>query len=236
MWCITAFGYVSNDLADMVEDACNKPDRPLPSGRIESGHARWVAVALAAGGLAWAASVSWLGLLAAALALVLLQVYNHQLKGSAGAGNFLIGLMAGTALLAGGVSAIGPDLASLRPILLPALTLTGFITSREVLKTLEDLPGDLMAARYTLAVRLGPSTTTHIFAALALNTVAISLLPMPLLGYSAAYGAIIVLGVDLPLLAAAAYLATAPLPSHAARWLRVLKASYAAGLLALLLA
>lgn len=32
MWFITAFGYVSNDLHDVAEDAINNPGRPLQRG------------------------------------------------------------------------------------------------------------------------------------------------------------------------------------------------------------
>ncbi|MEZ4708204.1 MAG: UbiA family prenyltransferase [Caldilineaceae bacterium] len=52
MWFVTAFGYVSNDYVDVVEDAVNKPDRPLPRGTVSSAAARGLIFGLAVGVIA----------------------------------------------------------------------------------------------------------------------------------------------------------------------------------------
>ena len=236
IWCITAFGYVANDLADVQEDLLNKPDRPLPSGRVAVAHAQALALVLAGGGLLMAATISALALAVAALVQILLQLYNHRLKATPGAGNLLIGLLAGASLIAGGVSATGPDPARLWPLFPPALTLAAFITAREVLKTLEDVPGDRAAGKATLAVRYGPCVAHRAFTALALLTAIAALLPLFVLNYSWRYGWIMGLGVIAPLFGAAVDLAGGSTPQRTSRWLALLKGSYGAGLLALLLA
>ncbi|HXF62657.1 MAG TPA: UbiA family prenyltransferase [Caldilineaceae bacterium] len=236
IWCITAFGYVTNDLADVHEDALNKPDRPLPSGRVAVAHAQRLALMLAGGGLLMAATISAPALAVAALVLGLLQLYSRRLKATPGAGNLLIGLLAGAALVAGGVSAAGPDPARLWPLFPPALTLATFITAREVLKTLEDVSGDHAAGKSTLAVRYGPRVAHRVFVALALLTTCAALLPLLMLDYSWRYSWLMGLGVIAPLLGAAVDLAGEAATPRARRWLALLKASYGAGLLALLLA
>lgn len=235
MACITAFGYVANDLADLTEDTINKPYRPLPSGRISVLQAGVLAGSLALLGLVGAATISMAAFAVAALVLVLLTLYNTRLKATPGYGNLLIGCLAGAALLTGGVAAQGwpwPRLVALVP---PALTLALFVMAREMLKTLEDLPGDRAAGKQTLALRHGARA---IPALLMLPAWAVTFATAGALrlNYSWGYFMVVTLGVVLPLHAAALDLARHPEPARARPWLVVLKGSYAAGILALLIA
>jgi geranylgeranylglycerol-phosphate geranylgeranyltransferase len=236
MLCITTFGYVDNDVVDAAEDHINKPDRPLPSGRVTARQARLLAGALAAGGLAWAATISLPALAVAGATLSLLALYNRRFKATPGPGNLLVGLLAGGTLLTGGVAAYGWALPELVPLLPSTATLAAFVTAREVLKTLEDLPGDRAVGKATLAVRRGVMAAYATFAALAGATVLLALLPLRWLGYSYAYAVVMGLGVCLPLLAAAIDLARHASPPRVRRWLVALKAGYLAGIVALLLA
>lgn len=233
MLCITTFGYVTNDLADLAEDRINKPQRPLASGRVAPARARSLALALALLGLSAAASVSLLALLVAAAVLLLLHLYNVRLKTTPALGNLLIGGLAGCALLAGGVAVYGLDAPRLLRLLPPALTLALFVTGRELLKTLEDLPGDRAAGKQTLALRRGTQAVAALVALAAWLTTAAALSGVVWLGYSGLYAMLVSLGVLLPLHAAALDLWRDPRPTRARRWLVVLKGSYAAGLLAL---
>ncbi len=52
-------GMVLNDYADREHDARTRPERPLPSGRIEPRAAQWVGIALVATALLLAALISW---------------------------------------------------------------------------------------------------------------------------------------------------------------------------------
>lgn len=233
MLCITTFGYVTNDLADLAEDRINKPQRPLASGRVAPARARSLALALALLGLSAAASVSLLALLVAAAVLLLLHLYNVRLKTTPALGNLLIGGLAGCALLAGGVAVYGLDAPRLLRLLPPALTLALFVTGRELLKTLEDLPGDRAAGKQTLALRRGTQAVAALVALAAWLTTAAALSGVVWLDYSGLYAMLVSLGVLLPLHAAALDLWRDPRPTRARRWLVVLKGSYAAGLLAL---
>lgn len=51
MWCVTAFGYVSNDYFDIHEDSINKPDRPLPNGAVPTSSAAGLAIGLGLGAI-----------------------------------------------------------------------------------------------------------------------------------------------------------------------------------------
>jgi len=65
--CFYAAGLISNDLFDAAEDARDRPDRPIPSGRVSPAIAGIVAGALAAAGLALVPTVIGVALLAAIL-------------------------------------------------------------------------------------------------------------------------------------------------------------------------
>jgi len=67
VFAITAAGNVFNDLCDLEIDRINRPDRPLPSGKVSPRAAGALAAALFAAGLVLAGA-SALGLVAAAAA------------------------------------------------------------------------------------------------------------------------------------------------------------------------
>ena len=234
MWCVTAFGYVSNDLSDLGEDRMNKPDRPLAAGTVSPQAACWLAIALTVAALILAASISLLAFGTATLVIALLYLYNQCLKASPGAGNGLIAVLAGCALLTGGVAALGFAPWQLLPLLPPMLTLMTFVGAREVLKTVEDMAGDGRVNKRTIAIQWGIVRTRRIYAALAITTLLLGLLPVWRLGYSVAYLGVMTVGVYLPLLLPLRHRHLAA--QEATSSLVWLKASYFAGILALLLA
>ncbi len=52
-------GMVLNDLFDAARDARERPERPIPSGRVSRSVAAWIGGGLMLGGLAFAAAASW---------------------------------------------------------------------------------------------------------------------------------------------------------------------------------
>jgi geranylgeranylglycerol-phosphate geranylgeranyltransferase len=236
MWFITAYGYVFNDLADIAEDRINRPNRPLPSGDVTQRQAQLLAAALLVVSLVLALSISPLALGVALLVALLLTLYPRRLKGAGGVGNGIVGLLAGLALVTGGVSAVGPDPMLLSPLVLPALVLSSFISAREVLKTLEDAAGDRATGKATLTVRYGADGAAQVFRVLAVLTTFLGLLPVTQLAYSQRYLVLFAFGVAGPLLLAAIRLGSAPSPHTASRWLAITKASYFIGLAAILAA
>lgn len=236
MWCVTAFGYVSNDLHDFAEDRINKPDRPLPSGAVSLQWASRLSAGLVLTtlGLAW--SLGWAEGLIALTVLGLLTLYNRHLKASAGGGNLLIAGLAGSALLAGGVAAQGFQISAIRALMLPALILASFVAARELLKTLEDQVGDRAAGKLTAAIRWGDRRILQI---LALLTGWLSIL----IWFAASIGhfsllasCLLFLGVVAPLAGTIYYLRSTATPQRVGHCLRLLKSSYFIGLLALIIA
>ncbi len=236
MWFVTAFGYASNDYFDLAEDALNKPDRPLPSGVLSSGFAAGLALVLAIGAIVLSLPLGIAGLLASVTALFLLTIYNTRLKGTPGGGNVLVAVLAGCTLFVGSFAVLGPNRHALEALLLPALILICFIATREILKTVEDVAGDAAVSKRTVATSWGVTAALHIISVLTATTILVSLLPVFWLHYSITYLILMMVGIHAPLVFTTVYLARDASQPRVSRCLSLLKGSYFAGILALLLA
>ena len=236
MWCITAFGYVSNDLWDQAEDRVNKPDRPLPAGMVTSRQAFIVALGLLLLALCLSANLGIAPFLITLLVLILLMLYNWRLKGMAGLGNLLIAGLAASALWSGAVAAHGWRYAPMITLLPAALALTLFILARELVKIIEDQVGDRLAGKQTLAQYIGVQTIVRIVACLTILLFLTVGWLFPWWGYSRNARVIMVAGVNLPLVWTVYYLSTDAAVSRVRRCLALLKGSYFFGLIALWLA
>ncbi len=183
---VTGAGNVLNDFTDRDEDKVNHPERPIPSGEIGADSARRYALTLfvaspfpllLAGFLApsgWELSGGLLPLGLWALAVALLLSYEGYTKARGLAGNATVAFLTGEVFLFG-AAVVG------RP--LSALALTGMAAlatlSREVIKDMEDLEGDL--SRKTLPRTLGLRTSSVV--ARASVALALALSPVPLLTF-----------------------------------------------------
>ena len=236
MWCITAFGYVSNDLTDQAEDRVNKPDRPLPTGVVTVRQALLVTCLLAMAALLLSARLGVLPMSIAACVLLLLHFYNQRLKGASGVGNLLIAGLAAGALLPGVVAVYGWQWRPVSTLFPAALALALFIFAREVLKTLEDRTGDSLVGKRTIALSLGMIGTVRLVALLAFLLCCTVTLLFRWWGYSLAATLLMGGGVALPLSWSADYLtADASLP-RVRTCLALLKGAYVVGLVGLWLA
>jgi len=236
MWCITAFGYVSNDLSDVVEDRINKPDRPLPTGKLTRRQAIMLALMLLVTALLLSRQLGWLALTVAALVLALLLLYNWRLKGALGLGNLLIASLAACALLPGAVAVDGWQRVTFVKLLPATTALALFILAREMLKTLEDRAGDGVAGKRTIAIQLGTAPTLRLIACLALLFCGVIGWLFRAQGYSLIARGLMLLGVGLPLLWTVWYLVPTAPSAKVSRSLAILKGCYFVGMVALWLA
>jgi 4-hydroxybenzoate polyprenyltransferase len=120
-------GLLWNDCADYAEDLRERPERPLPSGRVGRRPAFAAGLALAAGGLALAARVAGRpGLGVGAVLVALVAAYNVVLKRVPGLGEAGMGLCRGASLMLGAAAAGAAALSSAR-VVLAAATLCVYI-------------------------------------------------------------------------------------------------------------
>jgi geranylgeranylglycerol-phosphate geranylgeranyltransferase len=169
---IAAGGNAYNDYCDRDLDRLQKPERPLPSGRVQPGAAKIVATVCCVLGLVIGWILSPLMFIVATLAALLLVIYSRFLKGKPLWGNIAVAFVAGLAFIYGG-AAVGNPVAALWAAWLAFL----FHLSREIIKDLEDVPGDSAAGAMTLPVRYGLAWAR--FAATLALALLLSSLPLP---------------------------------------------------------
>ena len=134
---ITGGGNSINDFYDIEADRINRPDRPIPSGRIGKRSVLSISLGLFVIGILLSAFINYLALGIAVLNSVLLAYYSGSLKRKLLVGNFAVSYLVGSTFLFGGAAA--------GDILLPGmLFVLSFLTnlSREISKTIEDEEGD----------------------------------------------------------------------------------------------
>ena len=178
-----ALGNTVNDVQDVVADRENSPGRhPLATGRVrvETAHlVIWFGILV---GLGAAALVSGRQLLVAFLALVAMLAYSPLLKRRGMPGNVAVAVIAGLPLCYGAL-AVGRAAAGVVP-----WVLAGWLhLARELVKDLEDEPGDRAAGRRTLPVRLGPAGAQRVATWTCLAFVPLALILPLIAGYRGGY-------------------------------------------------
>lgn len=226
MALLAAAGNAHNDVLDLEADRVNRPDRPLPAGRIRPASALRAALALGLAAVALAAALGPAqGALAAAMA-GLLYAYNARLKALPLLGNLAVSLLCALAVYL--PAAPGRPAGTLIPILFAFLT----TMARELAKDAEDISGDRSVGWRTFPIAAGiPATrlATGLFLAATLL-----LLPAPFLwmGYHPIYGVLALAG-PAPLLVRNMFELRFPEPPWG-RIQRTLKWTMLAGMLAIL--
>ena len=100
-----AAGLLLNDLCDLAEDRAERPQRPLPSGAVEPGVVRSVALGLFLAGNACALSLGTQATLLAIALTAAIVAYNVAAKRIVGLGSLVMGLCRGLSLLLGASAA-----------------------------------------------------------------------------------------------------------------------------------
>lgn len=145
-----AAGNVANDLFDRDADRINRPDRPIVAGRVSPGAA--LVLAGACGGLGlWLAYWVGTGLFVLALAsLAVMLVYSPAIKPLGLPGNLAVAVIASLPPVYGALAAGNP-----RAGYVPFIMGAALHFAREIVKDLEDIPGDLALGRRTVPVTMG---------------------------------------------------------------------------------
>lgn len=186
------FGNIQNDVLDFESDKLNRPERPLPSGRISIGAAKtaWIVMAIltVACGLAdgiLSGAYATPSLFFAALVLLLI-AYNKKLKHIPLLKNMTVAFLCTTPLILTLIYPIIPRETDIEPMslsakfgfLYPAMMFAFLLTTvREIYKDLEDESGDLMAGIITFPIAAGAPTARRLAGAILIFTW--MLLPLP---------------------------------------------------------
>jgi len=163
-----AAGLLMNDYVDVAEDRQDRPDRPIPSGRVARGSVLAVIIVLFAGALAFSfllgPMVRQVGL---ALFLSIL-VYNFGGKGIPLFGPFNMGICRGFSLLLGAAAAPGGEWMAPSPtlafdVLVLYVAAVSYIaqkeTSHKKIGAERWLPAFVLAASFAVLSRMHPMTS-----------------------------------------------------------------------------
>lgn len=154
----TAAGNVINDYFDYKIDLINKPDRPIPSGRISLKNGRNYGYFLFFMGTVCGFFISyltnnWIPFAIVLFADVVLYLYAYKLKSTPFLGNLTVGFMTGFGFVFGGFSINNPTIIMTSIFLgFFALVMT---TAREIIKDIEDIEGDKADGARTLPILIG---------------------------------------------------------------------------------
>lgn len=183
----TAAGNVINDYFDYNIDLINKPERPIPSGRISLKAGRNYGYLLFALGTLCGFLISlitdnWIPFGIVLIADVVLYLYAYRLKTTPLIGNLTVGFMTGFGFVFGGFCLNNPS------IITTSLYLGFFAfvmtTARELVKDIEDMEGDRAEGAKTLPILYGEKLT----AALAFALIIVDCALCPLLYYNHIFG------------------------------------------------
>ncbi|MCX8206909.1 MAG: geranylgeranylglycerol-phosphate geranylgeranyltransferase [Methanothrix sp.] len=162
VFLITGGGNAINDYFDREIDAVNRPERPIPSGRLSPRAALIWSVTLFVAGCVIARLINQMCMALALLNSSVLIIYAARLKGLPLAGNIAVSYLTGTTFMFGGLAAMPSSITAYLSVLSALATL-----SREIVKDIEDLPGDLAHGAKTLPAFIG-ERYSFILASLAL--------------------------------------------------------------------
>jgi 4-hydroxybenzoate polyprenyltransferase len=150
-------GLIANDAADLVEDRRDRPQRPIPSGRVSLGAAVCAAVACGVTGVLLALAAGRDVFFAAVFTQTMVMAYNGGLKRFAIAGALTMGACRGGSVLIGAAAA-GAPLAAASLLLATGTTLyiaaVTWVADRETETIRLGLRRWLPAAALTLLVAL----------------------------------------------------------------------------------
>ncbi len=171
---ICGAGNVLNDYFDLEIDKVNRPERPIPSGKVSpKGAVVWAALLFAAGIIAACFTNVWC-LAIALINVVILIIYAAKFKGIPFLGNLSVAYLSGSIFLFGGFL-VGPESFL---VMLPLFAITFFGTlARELLKDAEDIEGDRLGGARTLPMQLGVRRTAFLAVIFVLCAVLFSFVP-----------------------------------------------------------
>ncbi len=225
---IAAGGNAQNDYYDQKTDAVNRPERPIPSGRISPRFAFIFSIICYGAGVI----LGWLigrdtGLVASVVA-ILLWLYAFKGKIMGLGGNLIIALICALAFIYGGLTVKNPVLAAF-----PAVFAFLMHLSREIIKDVQDISGDRQSGARTLVIRSGHKKALSVSAFSLLLLITLSPVPYLLGVYNLKYLLAVILGVDLVLLPVVFRLLRDPMGADYAKLSFILKIDMLAGLMAI---
>lgn len=177
---ITGASMASNDYWDRRVDKVNRPERPIPSGRVTPKEAASFAAIVSVAGLVSACFINFpTSVIIASIGLLMFFSYNYRVKQLGFIGNMLVSASIVLPLVFGG--SVQPESStsagSLTLLVFFELMIFFANTGREVNKGISDIEGDEVRKVSTVAFKYGPKAAAQLSSAFYLFAVSLSPLP-----------------------------------------------------------
>ena len=151
---ITAAGNIFNDYYDYVIDKINRPDRPIPSGKVKRSDAMMLSLTLFLVGIALAYNINLICFAIAGVNVIILMIYARYSKKMLLVSNFIVSYLVASVFIFGGLAAAG-EIVEVKPIFVLSVCAFLMTFSREIVKDIEDIKGDEKSGAETLPIQIG---------------------------------------------------------------------------------
>lgn len=186
---VAAGGYAINDVYDIDIDRINKPDRPLPSGKISVRNAKILAYTTMVLGCILSIFLGYIQFSIAVITTILLIFYAKTLKREGLPGNLVVALTTALSIFYGGLAYFQGYW--LEKVIVPTFYSFLLTLGREFIKGIEDYEGDKAFNVKTLATTLGIERTWTIARIVLILMLVISPIPM-FLGFNLLYPIVLI--------------------------------------------
>jgi geranylgeranylglycerol-phosphate geranylgeranyltransferase len=166
---VTAGANAINDFYDLEIDRINRPTRPLPMGLLARSTARILCFVFFAMAMGLAFYIHLLAVGIVVFSCVLLYYYSARLKRTVLWGNLTVSVTTALAFIFGGVTA-----GSVQQAIYPAAFAFFSNGAREIIKDVEDMPGDRASGVRTLPLVHGLRTAKVITTLLLVTLLAVT--------------------------------------------------------------
>ena len=216
-----------NDLLDFNVDKVNRPQRPLPAGKLSKKTVLIMVCILFSMGFVFSIQ---LNALARNLALFIifptLLLYTPVFKKIPLMGNIIIGLILGVVFLFGEAALAG----EIKKMWVPALLAFGLTWIREFVKDIQDLSGDKGGNVKTFPVKYGIPTSLQLIYILIISLCFLAVIPFVIQLYGKWYFLTLILSVEIPLIYCIFFLRKNPTSSGCVHVSKILKFTTITGL------
>ena len=155
VFIFTGAGNAINDYVDHKIDAINKPERPIPSGRISLNAAAIYATILFIIATIMSLIIGIIPGIIVVLSAILMFLYAYKLKKSCLVGNLSIAFLTGLCFVFAGVVLQTVYLSILLGFYAFLMTM-----AREIVKDMEDVEGDSMEGANTFPIKFGMKSSS----------------------------------------------------------------------------
>ena len=244
VYCMAGAGNIINDVFDHEIDAVNKPDRPIPSGKISLKNAGIYAAILDSIAILLGVIISCLihnfVFLAIIIAsAVIIYMYSRYFKAMPMIGNIVVGVMIGLCFVVGGLILLceTEDWTIFKISVYIGLLAAVANVARELVKDMEDIHGDELGGARTFPILFGKKVSSVIVMILLAVAVAVCILLYTSGLFNIAYLVIIIIPVVLCLYSVVSLFASKFEPDEAtcAKEALFLKIAMAVSLLAIII-